>query len=444
MKDGRDLGSLTEGSVSKALFTFTVPLILSGLLQQLFSWVDAFIVGNVNGETALGGIGATTSIYNLFVTVITGFTAGLSVLSAQQFGRKEYSRIRAMLSSYAVILGGIFTLISAAGIVLSDEILTVMDTPYLIFQSADDYLSVLLAGIPFLAVYNVYSAVLRGIGNSRAPFMAILVSSVSNVILDLVFVAGMGWGAAGAAAATVIAQAAMTLFIVFYAWIRYPELRFRVSPSSIQGRSVHEGLSFGMPTAIQSGATSIGSVILQQFMNGFGAATVAAITTAYRIDTVILLPIINLGSGIATVVAQNIGAGKNGRARSAIHAGLMMMTAVSLILTMLVFIAGEPLISLFGLTAETTAIGGAFFNRIAAFYIVFGLSTAIRGYIEGIGDMLFSGVLGVVSLIVRIACSYIFRDVFGNMVIAYAEIFAWIFMLIVYILRYLQKTRRLG
>ena len=111
MKDGRDLGSLTEGSVSKALFTFTVPLILSGLLQQLFSWVDAFIVGNVNGETALGGIGATTSIYNLFVTVITGFTAGLSVLSAQQFGRKEYSRIRAMLSSYAVILGGIFTLI---------------------------------------------------------------------------------------------------------------------------------------------------------------------------------------------------------------------------------------------------------------------------------------------------------------------------------------------
>ena len=111
---------------------------------------------------------------------------------------------------------------------------------------------------------------------------------------------------------------------------------------------------------------------------------------------------------------------------------------------MLVFIAGEPLISLFGLTAETTAIGGAFFTRIAAFYIVFGLSTAIRGYIEGIGDMLFSGVLGVVSLIVRIACSYIFRDVFGNMVIAYAEIFAWIFMLIVYILRYLQKTRRLG
>ena len=435
---------LTEGSVAKALIGFTLPLVLSGLFQQLFNWVDAFIVGNVNGEAALAGIGATTSIYNLFVTVLTGFTAGVSVLTAQQYGRGEKDRIRSTLSSYSLLLGIVFLIIALAGIAFTDRILAIMDTPDRILPSASGYLGIVLAGVPFLAVYNVFSAVLRGIGNSRAPFMAILVSSVSNVILDLVFVAGMGWGTTGAAAATVIAQAAMTLFIVFYAWIRYPELRFMVSLSSIHGRSVHEGLSFGMPTAIQSGATSIGSVILQQFMNGFGAATVAAITTAYRIDTVILLPIINLGSGIATVVAQNIGAGKNDRARSAIHAGLKMMTAVSLILTMLVFIAGEPLISLFGLTAETTAIGGAFFNRIAAFYIVFGLSTAIRGYIEGIGDMLFSGLLGVVSLIVRIACSYIFRDVFGNMVIAYAEIFAWIFMLIVYILRYLQKTRRLG
>ena len=177
-------------------------------------------------------------------------------------------------------------------------------------------------------------------------------------------------------------------------------------------------------------------------MNGFGAVTVAAITTAYRIDTVILLPIINLGSGIATVVAQNTGAGKASRAREAVRSGVLMMTAVSFVLTAIVFAAGEPLIALFGLSQETTAIGGAFFNRIAAFYIVFGLSTAIRGYLEGIGDMLFSGILGISSLAVRIACSYIFRGVFGNMVIAYAEIFAWLFMLAVYTLRYMRKRIR--
>lgn len=433
---------LTEGNVARALVAFTLPLVLSGLFQQLFNWVDAFIVGNINGETALAGIGATTSIYNLFVTVLTGFTAGLSVLSAQMFGRKEYRRIASLLSSYSILLGLVFSAIAALGIIFTEEILSIMDTPSDIFPSSSGYLGIVLAGVPFLAVYNVFSAILRGIGNSRAPFIAILVSSVSNVVLDLVFVAGMGYGSAGAAAATVIAQAAMTVFIAVYSFWKYPELRFRISVSVIKPAVIADGLSFGLPPAIQSGATSIGSVILQQFMNGFGSVTVAAITTAYRIDTVILLPIINLGSGIATVVAQNTGAGKASRAREAVRSGILMMTAVSFVLTAIVFAAGEPLIALFGLSQETTAIGGAFFNRIAAFYIVFGLSTAIRGYLEGIGDMLFSGILGISSLAVRIACSYIFRGVFGNMVIAYAEIFAWLFMLAVYTLRYMRKRIR--
>ena len=143
------------------------------------------------------------------------------------------------------------------------------------------------------------------------------------------------------------------------------------------------------------------------------------------------------------VLTSNSSAGKAGRAREAVRSGILMMTAVSFVLTAIVFAAGEPLIALFGLSQETTAIGGAFFNRIAAFYIVFGLSTAIRGYLEGIGDMLFSGILGISSLAVRIACSYIFRGVFGNMVIAYAEIFAWLFMLAVYTLRYMRKRIRL-
>ena len=435
---------LTEGSVAKALIGFTLPLVLSGLFQQLFNWVDAFIVGNVNGEAALAGIGATTSIYNLFVTVLTGFTAGVSVLTAQQYGRGEKDRIRSTLSSYSLLLGIVFLAIALVGIAFTDRILTIMDTPARILPSASGYLGIVLAGVPFLAVYNVFSAVLRGIGNSRAPFMAILVSSVSNVILDLVFVAGLGYGPAGAAAATVIAQAAMTVFIVAYAIRRYPELRFRLCRASFDRKAMREGAVFSLPPAIQSGASSIGSVILQQFMNGFGAQTVSAITTAYRVDTVILLPITNLGSGIATVVAQNIGAGKADRAKKAIRAGSAIMAAVSLVLTLLVFLCGEHLIAMFGLSPETTAIGRAFFHRIAVFYIVFGLSMAIRGFIEGIGDMLFSGVAGILSLVVRIVCSYALRDVFGTLVIAYAEAIAWIFMLLLYVVRYARKSREIS
>ena len=127
---------LTEGNVARALVAFTLPLVLSGLFQQLFNWVDAFIVGNINGETALAGIGATTSIYNLFVTVLTGFTAGLSVLSAQMFGRKEYRRIASLLSSYSILLGLVFSAIAALGIIFTEEILSIMDTPSDIFPSS--------------------------------------------------------------------------------------------------------------------------------------------------------------------------------------------------------------------------------------------------------------------------------------------------------------------
>ena len=203
---------LTKGSVARSLLSFTIPLVLSGLLQQLFNWVDAFIVGNVNGELALAGIGATSSIYNLFITVITGFTAGLSVLTAQQYGRGERERISGTLSSFSVILTLFFLLVATLGIIFIDGILRLMDTPENIFSSAAGYLRIILIGIPFLALYNTYSAILRGLGNSRAPFVAVLISSVANVVLDLVFVILFGLGASGAAAATVIAQAAMTVF----------------------------------------------------------------------------------------------------------------------------------------------------------------------------------------------------------------------------------------
>lgn len=424
----------------RTLLSFTIPLILSGLFQQIFNWVDAFIVGNVEGELALAGIGATTSIYNLFVTVITGFTSGLSVLTAQQYGMGRRKEIGAILSSYTILLGVCFGVISIAGALLTNWILLILDTPANIFSSAEGYLKILFAGIPFLAVYNTFSAVLRGIGDSKAPFFAVLVSSGANVVLDLVFVAGLGYGAAGAAAATVIAQAAMTLFVIGYGMKKYSILRQGFLGKQKIG-IVRKGTMFGLPPAVQSGASSVGNVFLQRFMNGFGEQTVAAITTAYRVDTVIFLPIINFGSGIATMVAQKIGAGERERAAGMFRAGCGIMIVISLSLTALVLLAGEHLIAMFGLTPESVEIGKNFFFSIAGFYFVYGFCMAVRGYLEGTGDMLFSGAAGIASLLVRIVCSYGFRDIFGNMVVAYAEAFSWIFLLGILVWRYWVRRR---
>ena len=256
---------LTQGNVARVLVAFTVPLVLSGLFQQFFNWVDAFIVGNIVGESALAGIGATSSIYNLFVMVITGFTSGLSVLVAQKAGSGDEEASRGILSTYGVVLTALFLLVAILGMAFTGPLLSLMDTPDDIITHAQDYLRIIFLGIPFLALYNVFSAVLRGLGDSKAPFRAILVSSVANVVLDLVFVALFGWGTAGAALATVIAQAAMTLFIVVYALVRMPVLRHRLGRGMVSFQALARGGAFGLPPALQSGASSLGNVVLQQF-----------------------------------------------------------------------------------------------------------------------------------------------------------------------------------
>ena len=317
------------------LIRFCVPLILSSILQQLYNWVDAFIVGNVAGEKALAAIGSTGTIVDLFLNAITGFTLGLCILFAQKYGAGKKAHITKILSVFSVILGGIFLLISLIGIAGAYPLLRIMNTTPDTIYMAKDYLQIILIGIPFLAVYNVYSSALRGIGNSRAPFVSVLFSSVVNIILDLVFVSVWHWGVVGAAIATVISQAFMTIFIILYSIKKHSCLRFSVKKWALDHSVLKEGLRLGIPPMIQSSITSLGGLILQNFMNGFGTQTVAAITTAYRVDTMVLLPIVNLGSGISTIVAQNYGAGRKKQIPKIVCVGTSMMFCISLLLTWL-------------------------------------------------------------------------------------------------------------
>ena len=442
---GKDM---TQGNIAKILILFTIPLVLSGLFQQLFNWVDAFIVGNVEGELALAAIGATSAIYNLFITIIVGFTSGLSILAAQQYGMGKLEKLKITLSTFVFLLGGFFTLIAILGIIFTSPILRLLNTPDNLFVIAGQYLRIMFVGIPFLAVYNVYTAMLRGLGDSRAPFLSILISSIANVLLDILFVVILPYGAAGAAVATVISQSAMTLFILVYTSKNYHHLKFQFNRNEMNKKNfidrniLKEGSEFGLPPSIQAGTSSLGNILLQRFMNGFGEQTVAAITTAYRVDSVILLPIVNFGSGIATVVAQNIGAGNHERANKALKIGLLLMAAISISLTAVVLLTGEYLLAMFGLTQTSVEIGKEFFRAIASFYLVFGLAMAVRGYLEGKGDMLFSGIAGLISLLVRIASSYALTERFGNMVIAYAEALSWLVLLVIYLLRFYYMKRR--
>ena len=432
---------MTKGSIARTLISFSLPLIFSGLMQQLYSWADAFIVGNVSGESALAAIGASSVISGLMIAVITGFTAGISILSAQRFGCGERDVQKKILCSFSVILGGVFLILALAGAALTVPLLEMLNTPADIMADSAAYLRILLPGVPFLAVYNVYSAVLRGVGDSKAPFLAVLLSSAANIVLDFIAVYLLGWGVAGAAAATLLSQALMAVFMVVYAVKRYDFLRFRPALTLMDASVVRGGFRLALPITIQSAVSSAGQLILQNFMNGFGTQTVAAITSAYRVDCIILLPIINLGTAISTVAAQNTGAGLDGRARRSLTVGCGLMAAVSVALSAIVVPFGGRLVGMFGVTSEVQRIGADFFRCLGSFYIVFGLSTAIRGYLEGVGDVLFSGLIGIAMLAVRIALSYALAGFYGNMVIAWAEAYAWCFMLALYVLRALCRKK---
>lgn len=427
--------------ILKKLMAFSVPLILSGLLQQLFNWVDALIVGNLIGEAALGGVGATSSIYNLFVTVLVGFTSGLSVLFARLFGQGELEQSKKLLSNCSVMLTAVFTVISAAGMLLTAPILVQMDTPDALFDHAADYLRIVLIGVPFLALYNTYSALLRGMGNSTVPFIAVLISSVVNAALDLLFVAVFRFGVRGVAAATAVSQIAMTGYIVIYTVLKYPELRARPFRLWRHGGALSFGGKYGLPPAVQGSVSSVGNLFLQRFMNGFGEHTVSAITTAYRVDSVLFLPIINFSTAISTLVAQETGTGNEEAAKRIFKLGTGLMAILSIVLTGAIILLGRPLLSIFGLGAESVEIGVTFFRTISVFYLVYGLSMSIKGYLEGCADMLFSGIVGICSLGVRILCSYLFSGPWGNMVVAYAEAFSWFFLLIAFAIRYIYKAK---
>ena len=429
-------------TIAGRLIHFSLPLILSGILQQLYNWADAFIVGNVEGELALAAVGATTTVVGFYLTAITGFTLGLSILFAQRYGRAETDRLARLLSTFALLLGGVFLLLAAVGAAVTGPMLRLLHTTPDTLALAEAYLRIIFAGIPFLAVYNVYSAALRGIGDSRAPFYAVLLSSLVNVGLDILFVAVFHWSVAGAAIATVLSQIAMTLFLMVYAARRYAMLRFRPGRGMFDRRELAEGVHFGLPPMLQSSVSSGGNLVLQNFMNGFGTQTVAAVTTAYRIDLIVMLPMINLGSGIATLVAQSCGSGEGRRAGRILAVGAAMMAVVSLGMTALVIPSGGHLIALFGAGAEAVAIGSRFFRCIASFYLVYGLATALRGYVEGMGEVVYSSVAGILSLFVRILLSYALVGWFDNMVIAYAEGLSWVLLLALYGGHLLIKGRR--
>lgn len=431
--------------IAEKLILFSIPLIGSGILQQLYNWVDALVLGNVLGERALAAVGATTYLINVYLSILMGFCTGIMILCAQKFGKGQKEQLSSILIQFSVFFFLLFLFLAGLGILFSKKCLNRLNTPENIFGMASEYLRIILIGIPFLSVYNVYSAVLRGMGDSRTPFYSILVSSVLNTVLDILFVAVFHWGMGGAAAATVLSQISMTLFTILYTNRHHPKLQFKKLDLKWSIALWKEGFHFGVPPMVQHNISAMGGLVLQNFMNSFGASTVAAISTCYRVDLILMLPIFHLSSGISSLTAQYYGAKQKENMKGTLLVGVLLGSGIGGFLYFLVLHLGPFLLGAFGAGREVMDIGIRFFCSIGKFYVIFGLAMAFRGFLEGIGDLLFSSAVGIAGLFIRIFYSYQYAPWAGNMAIAYSEGTSWVFLIVVYLFRFfwLKNKRRI-
>lgn len=431
-----------KDSITRQLVIFSLPLMFSGIVQQMYSWADALIIGNHAGEAALAAIGTCSSPHFIAVALLNGIASGTGILSAQFFGAGDREKQKNLLSTFTVFTLLLSLLIAAVCLLGAEMILSLINVPDQILPDAAVYLRILYAGVPFLAVYNIFAAVIRGHGNSRAPFIAIALSGALNVLLDMILIMRLNMGVFGAGIATFSAQAAVACWIIWYGFYKYPDLRFSMHDTLMNRAVLREGLSLSAPITLQSITGMAGSLILQGFLNSFGTATIAAITTSYRIDTILLLPMSNLAVGISTITAQKLGAGEYEKIREVQKSGFRIALLAEGISIVLILLFAGRLLALFGISRESVEIGLRFFSTIILFYPVNGIYLAAQGSLQGQKDVRFTSVLAICGLALRILLSYLLVSFFHDRTIALAEGLSWLMMMFIALLRMYRITPR--
>lgn len=420
---------MTQGSPRKLILEFVIPLLLGNLFQQFYSLVDTVIVGKFLGVTQLAAVGATGSINFLIIGFCMGMCSGLGIPIAQKFGAKDESAMRRYVANSAW-LGIIFSVIlTVLTVVLCRQILVWMKTPADIIDSSYSYIVIIFAGIPVTILYNLTSAIIRSMGDSRTPVYFLTMSATLNIVLDLFCILVLHMGVAGAAVATVISQAVSGIACLIYMIKKYDVLKMRQGEGKPQPELMKKLVIMGVPMGLQYSVTAIGSVVLQSSVNTLGSAAVAAVTAASKISLFFCCPFEALGATMATYGGQNMGAGKPERIRKGLREAAVMGVIYSAVAFVVLFAAGKY-IALFFVDASETAILAdvqLMLTINSAFYIALTFVNTVRFLIQGIG---FSGLAvfsGVFEMVARALAGFLLVPIFGFSAVCFANPLAWLF-----------------
>jgi putative MATE family efflux protein len=405
---------LTQGSETKVIVAFALPMLIGNVFQQFYTMVDSIIVGNFVGTQALAAVGIAFPVIFLMISLTMGLTMGTMVLVAQYFGAKDFVKVRAAVDTGYIILFWAGLLMSIVGVLSTDAILRLLRVPADVFADASAYLRIIFSGLLGMFGYNAISAILRGLGDSKTPLYLLIAASVANVALDLLFVVVFKWGAAGAAWATVIAQGLSFLGGMVYLNTRNEYVRFDLKTLRFEREIFKQSLRIGLPTGVQQTLVSLGMMALTRIVNGFGTTAIAAYAAASRLDSFASMPAMNLSQALSTFTGQNMGAGKTERVKRGHWSAIVLGGAISLAVGGAVVFFGPALMALFTKDAAVIALGARYLLIVGATYLLFSTMFINNGVMRGAGDAFIPMINTLLALwLVRIPLALLFSGPLG-------------------------------
>lgn len=411
----------------RALVKFSIPMIIGNLFQQVYTIVDSAIVGHYNGETALAAVGASYALTTVFISIAIGGGIGASVIISQHFGAKRYAQMKTAIYTAMLTFLGISILLAGFGLLFSRQIMTALNTPADALEIAVVYLNIYFYGLPFLFMYNILSSLFNALGKSRIPLYFLIFSSLLNVVLDWYMVAVLELSVPGAAYATFIAQGFSTIlsFLVFLKELR----KYAEKADGIFSRSELRLMTrIALPSILQQSTVSIGMMLVQAVVNGFGTQILAGFSAAMRIETLCIVPMSAIGSALSSYTAQNIGANRKDRVSQGYRAANIMIILIAVLLCMILELFHTPIITMFldaVPSTETVAIGESYLKFIGFFFCMVGFKMAVDGILRGAGDVKVFTVANLINLAIRVQLSWFCAPAWGVAMVWYAVPLGW-------------------
>lgn len=437
---------MTKGNPLKIFIWFSIPLLIGNIFQQLYSMVDTIIVGRFVGVDALAAVGSTGSMFFLVNGMVIGLTSGFSVLVSQKFGAKNETEIRKSVASNITLTLISAIIITVIALIVKRPLLDLMNTPKNIFKDANTYITIIYIGISTQIAYNMAAGILRALGDSKTPLYFLIISSIINIILDLVFIVKFKLGVAGAAYATNISQGLSAMLCLIYSYRKYQVLRLKKEDFKVEKDYYKTHLKIAIPMGLQFSVTGVGIIIVQGAVNVFGSNVIASYTAASKVLQLVMQPLISFGVTIATYAGQNLGAKRFDRIKKGVKVMNKISIITSLIAGAILVLFSKYFVMLFieNPSAEIIGYTQEVLNYSAVFMIFLGFIFVYRNVLQGMGESFVPMMAGFYELAARSVVAFILPKFIGFTGICLADPIAWITAAVPLMFTYYSNIKKIS